>query len=160
VYACDCSRKRIPSDQYDGFCRSRGLAEGPGRGIRVETNGAGDLLLRDRDGHWTYHFAVTVDDIDQQITHVIRGEDLQATTSRQVELRRMLGTETVPTYAHHPLILNATGEKLSKSAGDTGVRDLREAGLGADQVIGRAAAAVGLIQRPRSISARAVSELF
>jgi len=160
VYACDCSRKRISSDQYDGFCRSRGLAESPGRGIRVEMNGAGDLLLRDRDGHWTYHFAVTVDDIDQRITHVIRGEDLEATTSRQVELRRMLGIETVPIYIHHRLILKPNGEKLSKSAADTGVRDLREGGLSADEVIGRAAAAVGLIERPRSISARAVSDLF
>jgi glutamyl-tRNA synthetase/glutamyl-Q tRNA(Asp) synthetase len=160
VYACDCSRKRISSEQYDGFCRSRGLAEGPGRGVRVEMSGGGDLLVRDRDGHWTYHFAVTVDDIDHQITHIIRGKDLQATTSPQLELRRMLGVGTVPTYVHHPLILKPNGEKLSKSAGDTGVRDLRAAGLSAADVIGRAAAAVGLIDRPRPIFARTVSELF
>ena len=160
VYACDCSRKRISSDQYDGFCRSRHLIEGPGRGIRVEMNEGGDLLLRDRDGHWTYHFAVTVDDIDQRITHVIRGEDLQSTTNRQVSLRRMLGVETVPTYVHHPLILKPNGDKLSKSAGDAGVRELRQAGLSADDVIGRAAAAVGLIDRPRSIAARDVLNLF
>jgi glutamyl-tRNA synthetase/glutamyl-Q tRNA(Asp) synthetase len=153
VYACDCSRKRIAADHYDGFCRTRGLEEGPGRGVRVEMedgvagqgSGEGDLLLRDRDGNWTYHFAVTVDDIEQQITHVIRGADLQSSTERQLSLRRMLGDASVPAYVHHPLILKPNGEKLSKSAGDTGVRELRRAGVSASDVIDRAAKAVGLI---------------
>ena len=54
----------------------------------------GDLLLRDRDGNWTYQFAVTVDDMLQEITHVIRGEDLRRSTGRQLRLRRMLGAPT------------------------------------------------------------------
>jgi glutamyl/glutaminyl-tRNA synthetase len=143
VYACDCSRKRIAAEHYDGFCRTRGLEEGPGRGVRVQMEDGGDLLLRDRDGNWTYHFAVTVDDIEQRITHIIRGADLQASTERQLRLRRMLGDTNVPTYVHHPLILKPNGEKLSKSAGDTGVRELRRAGVNATEVIDRAAKAVG-----------------
>ncbi len=145
VYACDCSRKRIAAEHDDGFCRTRGLEEGPGRGVRVEMEDGGDLLLRDRDGNWTYHFAVTVDDIEQQITHIIRGADLQSSTERQLLLRRMLGDTSVPTYVHHPLILKPNGEKLSKSAGDTGVRELRRAGVSAADVIDRAARAVGWI---------------
>jgi glutamyl/glutaminyl-tRNA synthetase len=145
VYACDCSRKRIAAEHYDGFCRTRGLDEGPGRGVRVEMEDGGDLLLRDRDGNWTYQFAVTVDDIEQQITHIIRGADLQSSTERQLLLRRMLGDTSVPAYVHHPLILKPNGEKLSKSAGDTGVRELRRAGVSAADVIERAARAVGWV---------------
>jgi glutamyl-tRNA synthetase/glutamyl-Q tRNA(Asp) synthetase len=160
VYVCDCSRKRVAAEHYDGLCRTRGLVEGPGRGIRVQIDEGGDLLLRDRDGHWTYHFAGVVDDIRQEITHIIRGEDLRPSTERQLRLRRMLGADVAPVYVHHPLILKPNGEKLSKSAGDTGVRELRRAGMTAPEVIGRAAAAVGLLDAPRSIPATDVVELF
>ena len=160
VYACDCSRKRIASGHYDGFCRTRGLAEGPGRGIRVQMAEEGDELLRDRDGNWTYQFAVTVDDLEQRITHVIRGQDLAPSTERQLRLRRMLGATEAPTYVHHPLVLKPGGEKLSKSAADSGVRELRRAGVSAPDVIGRAAAAVGLTGAARPIAASDVVKLF
>ena len=160
VYACDCSRKRTSGEHYDGYCRTRGLADGDGRGLRIQMNGGGDLLLRDRDRNWTYHFAVTVDDIEHGITHIIRGDDLSSSTRRQLELRRMLGAAWAPAYVHHPLILKPNGEKLSKSAGDTGVRELRRAGLSAPEVIGRAAAAVGLIDKARPFPAGEVAGLF
>jgi glutamyl/glutaminyl-tRNA synthetase len=160
VYACDCSRKRTAGEHDDGFCRTRGLTDGPGRGLRVQMDDGGDLLLRDRDGNWTYHFAVTVDDVQQRITHIIRGEDLLSSTDRQLRLRRMLGVALSPVYVHHPLVLKPNGEKLSKSAGDTGVRELRRAGVRAADVIGRAAAAVGLIDSPRPVEARDVAGLF
>ena len=160
VYVCDCSRKRIAAEHYDGLCRTRRLVEGPGRGIRVQIDTGGDLLLRDRDGNWTYHFAGVVDDIRQEITHIVRGDDLRSSMERQLCLRRMLGAEAAPVYVHHPLILKPNGEKLSKSAGDTGVRELRRAGLTAPDVIGRAAAAVGLIDAPRPIPATGVGKLF
>ena len=160
VYVCDCSRKRIGAEHYDGFCRTRGLEEGPGRGIRVQIESGADLLLRDRDGNWTYHFAGVIDDIRQEITHIIRGEDLRSSAERQLRLRQMLGAGAAPVYVHHPLILKENGEKLSKSAGDTGVRELRRAGRTASEVIGLAAAAVGLIESPRSIPATDVGELF
>src|SRR5919198_3927817 len=80
----------------------------------------GDLLLRDRDGHWTYQFAVTCDDQREQVTLVIRGEDLLSSTGRQLRLGRLLGRSRPPAFVHHPLIRKTSGEKLSKSAGDTG----------------------------------------
>jgi len=180
VYACACSRKDIGGERYPNTCRHANLADHPNRGLRVELDpgpetfvdallGAvqqspasenGDLLLRDRDGHWTYQFAVTVDDMHDGITLVIRGVDLISSTGRQTRLGRMLGRATPPLFAHHPLILKPSGEKLSKSSGDTGVSELRAAGLTPAEVIGRAAAAVGLIEAPRPIAADAVEELF
>lgn len=95
----------------------------------------GDLLIRDRLGNWTYQFAVVVDDIAQGITHVIRGEDLLASTGRQIRLARLLGRETPPIFMHHPLVMRAPGEKLSKSDGATGVRELRARGWTAERVL-------------------------
>ena len=180
VYACECSRRDIGSERYDGRCRMRGLEGGAGRGIRVQLGlGAeeiedallgrlmqvpaeqcGDLLARDRDGHWTYQFAVTVDDFRQDVTLVIRGADLVSSTGRQVLLARMLGRRNAPVFVHHPLIHDVRGEKLSKSAGDTGVRELRAAGLTAPEVIGIAASRVGLLNIKQSIRASDVAQLF
>jgi glutamyl/glutaminyl-tRNA synthetase len=180
VYACECSRKHIGGERYAGRCRERGLEPTPGRGIRVALDEGpeafddlllgrveqtpaqqcGDLLLRDRDGNWTYQFAVTVDDMRQQIDLVVRGTDLLSSTARQIRLARLLGRDAPPQFMHHPLILKEAGDKLSKAAGDTGVRDMRRAGVSAADVIGRAAAAVGLLDRPCPIRATAVAELF
>jgi glutamyl/glutaminyl-tRNA synthetase len=162
VYACDCSRQRIGGQPYDGRCRDRGLARQPRRGLRVRLDGepSGDLLVRDRDGHWTYQFAVTVDDTGQGITLVIRGQDLAESTGRQVALARLLGRTTPPVFLHHALIVDETGRKLSKSAGDTGVRELRAAGLGPEAVIGCAAAGVGLLETPVPVPASKVAALF
>jgi glutamyl-tRNA synthetase/glutamyl-Q tRNA(Asp) synthetase len=126
----------------------------------VPAEQCGDILLRDRDGHWTYQFAVTVDDMNQGVDLVIRGEDLLPSTGRQLALARMLGRPLPPRFLHHPLIVKPGGEKLSKASGDTGVRELRRAGVSAAEVIGRAAFAAGLIGSPRPISAREVAGLF
>jgi len=180
VYACDCSRRRIGAGAYDGRCRDRALPRGPGRGLRVRLDdglvhtddlmvGAidehpatecGDLLVRDRDGHWTYQFAVTVDDARQGITLVVRGADLVTSTGRQVALARLLGRTVPPAFLHHPLIRSPDGRKLSKSAADTGIRELRAGGTPPEQVIGKAAAAVGLIEAPRPLAACDVPALF
>ena len=98
----------------------------------------GDLLIRDRDGNWTYQFAVTVDDYVQGVTHVIRGDDLLASTGRQLQLARLLGRREPPLFLHHALIMKSATQKLSKSDGDTGVRDLRARGWTPAQVIARA----------------------
>jgi glutamyl/glutaminyl-tRNA synthetase len=180
VYACECSRKHIAGERYDGFCRDRRLEDRAGRGLRIRfdegverfddrflgdveqepASQCGDLLVRDRDGHWTYQFAVTVDDLAQGITDVIRGQDLAASTGRQLQLRRMLGAADRPRFAHHPLVLKANGDKLSKSAGDSGVRELRNVGFTPADVIGRAAAAVGLISAARPIAANDAAVFF
>jgi len=180
VYACACSRRDIGGERYANTCRHANVDDRPSRGLRVEIDPGqetfddallgpvhqspasenGDLLLRDRDGHWTYQFAVTVDDLEDGITLVIRGADLISSTGRQMRLARMLGRTTPPVFLHHPLILKRSGEKLSKASGDTSVRELRAAGCSAAEVIGRAAAAVGLVEAPRPIAAHAVNGLF
>lgn len=76
----------------------------------------GDFVLKRADGLFAYQLAVVVDDADQRITHVVRGEDLADNTPRQVLLQRALGLDT-PAYLHTPLVLGANGEKLSKQNG-------------------------------------------
>ncbi len=84
----------------------------------------GDFILKRADGVWAYQLAVVIDDADQGVTHVVRGEDLADNTARQILLQRALGLPT-PTYVHTPLVLGANGEKLSKQNGALAL-DLRE----------------------------------
>ena len=83
----------------------------------------GDFVLRRADGPWAYQLAVVVDDAEQGVTDVVRGEDLADNTARQIALQRALGLPT-PSYLHTPLVLAADGQKLSKQNGaqplDTG----------------------------------------
>jgi glutamyl/glutaminyl-tRNA synthetase len=98
----------------------------------------GDLLVRDRLGNWTYQWVASVDDTRQDITHVIRGVDLLDSTGRQIRLARLLGRPTPPQFAHHPLVMKTPTQKLSKSDGDTGVRDLRARGWSCNAVLAEA----------------------
>ena len=157
VYACDCTRRDIEQQSqrtdgdelwYSGRCRDRGLplADGVGWRVRFEPGlerfgdellglreqdpslQCGDMLIRDRLGNWTYQFAVTVDDYRQGIDFVIRGVDLLSSTGRQIRLARLLGRDRPARFLHHPLIMKSPDQKLSKSDGDTGIRDLRDLG--------------------------------
>jgi glutamyl-Q tRNA(Asp) synthetase len=76
----------------------------------------GDFVLKRADGVWAYQLAVVVDDAEQGVTDVVRGEDLASNTARQILLQRRLGLPT-PRYLHSPLLLGADGEKLSKQTG-------------------------------------------
>lgn len=84
----------------------------------------GDYVLRRADGLWAYQLAVVVDDADQGVTHVVRGEDLADNTPRQILLQRVLAVPT-PQYLHTPLVLGPNGEKLSKQNGAQAL-DLRD----------------------------------
>lgn len=77
------------------------------------TTQVGDFVLRRADGLFTYQLAVVVDDHLQDITHIVRGEDLLSNTARQLYLQQILGYQ-IPSYLHLPLVTNAAGEKLSK----------------------------------------------
>jgi glutamyl-Q tRNA(Asp) synthetase len=163
VYGCDCSRKEIESSnlahrfserRYSGRCRDRGMALTDGVGWRVQidpgverfvdgilgsqeqdpSEQCGDVLVRDRLGNWTYQFAAAVDDYGQGIDLVIRGEDLLPSTGRQIRLARLLGRERPAEFRHHPLIMKSQDHKLSKSDGDTGIRDLRARGWTPERV--------------------------
>lgn len=78
----------------------------------------GDFVLRRADGPWAYQLAVVVDDAEQGVTDVVRGEDLADNTARQILLQRALGLPT-PGYLHTPLVRGADGDKLSKQNGAT-----------------------------------------
>lgn len=139
---------------YDGHCRDRGLALTDDVGWRVRIDPGlerfddeiagvqaqdpsaqcGDVLIRDRLGNWTYQFAAAVDDYRQGIDLVIRGVDLLPSTGRQIRLARLLGRVQPARFAHHPLIMKSANQKLSKSDGDTGVRELRARGWTPDEV--------------------------
>ncbi len=90
-----------------------------------------DFVIMRSNGTPTYHLASTVDDIDYEITHVARGEDLLPSTPKHILLIRALeGSE--PIYAHLPLLLGPDGKKLSKRHGATALSEYRKAGYMAD----------------------------
>ena len=80
----------------------------------------GDFVLKRADGLWAYQLTVVVDDADQGVTHVVRGEDLHDNTARQILLQKALGLPT-PIYMHTPLVFGENGEKLSKQNGAVGL---------------------------------------
>ena len=73
----------------------------------------GDFVLKRADGWWAYQLAVVVDDAEQGMSHVVRGQDLLVSTPRQLYLQQLLGLPQ-PHYAHLPLLTNALGQKWSK----------------------------------------------
>ena len=87
-----------------------------------------DLIIARSDGTPTYNFCVVVDDMDMQITHVIRGDDHLNNTPRQLNMLLALGAKP-PVYAHLPMILGADGAKLSKRHGAVSVLDYRDQGF-------------------------------
>ena len=92
-----------------------------------------DIVLRRNDGIPAYNLAVVVDDAAQEVTQVVRGDDLLGVTPSQVHLQRLLGYAT-PVYAHVPLVVGADGERLSKRHGAVTLADLAAQGVTAAQV--------------------------
>ena len=180
VYGCDCTRKQLAEGPYPGTCRGRGVPLRDGVGWRVRLDHAtetfddgligpqqqtpatqcGDVLIRDRLGNWTYQWAATTDDTRQSIGLIVRGHDLLDSTGRQIQLARLLGRDEPPVFVHHALVMKTATQKLSKSDGDTGIRDLRAAGWTPALVVGQAAALAGLQPAPDPIDAAAVATLF
>jgi glutamyl-Q tRNA(Asp) synthetase len=96
----------------------------------------GDVVLARKDAPASYHIAVVVDDALQGVTDVVRGRDLYFATSVHRLLQRLLDLPE-PCYRHHDLVLDAAGEKLSKSRGSETLRSLRESGVAAKEVRAR-----------------------
>lgn len=107
----------------------------------------GDFVLRRGDGVYAYQLVVAVDDALMRISHVVRADDLLASTARQILLMRLLGTapEHVPSYAHVPMVVAATGDRLAKRVGSTTIRALAARGLGATEIVGHLAHGLGLV---------------
>ena len=95
--------------------------------ISVDNAELDDLIIRRSDGSPTYNLSVVVDDMDMEITHVLRGDDHVNNTPRQVNILRALGA-AVPEYAHVPMILGDDGKRLSKRHGAVGVMEYFDAG--------------------------------
>jgi glutamyl-tRNA synthetase len=93
-----------------------------------------DLIIARSDGTPTYNFCVVVDDVDMNITHIIRGDDHLANTPRQIQLYQALGY-TPPQFAHVPLILGTDRARLSKRHGATSVIAYRDMGYLPDAVL-------------------------
>lgn len=156
AYACDCTpddvkaraEQRGGKPGYDGHCRDRGLTPGEGRVLRFRTPDEGatafddvirghisfenedleDFVIVRSNGVPMFLVANTIDDADMGITHVIRGEDLINVTPKVLLMRRALGIEGVPVFAHLPLIVNEKRQKLSKRRDDVSVGDYIERG--------------------------------
>jgi glutamyl-tRNA synthetase len=86
-----------------------------------------DMTIRRPDGSWIFHFVNVVDDLEMQISHVIRGEDHLTNTSKHIELYQAFGA-IPPRFAHIPLILNRDGSKMSKRDAGAGVASYIEQG--------------------------------
>jgi glutamyl-tRNA synthetase len=102
--------------------------------IEISNEELDDLVIARPDGTPTYNFCVVVDDIDMDITHVIRGDDHVNNTPRQINIFRALGKEP-PVFAHLPTVLNEQGEKMSKRHGAKPVTWYRDEGYLADGVV-------------------------
>jgi glutamyl-Q tRNA(Asp) synthetase len=136
TFECSCSRSQLADEErYPGHCRAAPLVTGVPTAIRLCINpghiqfadriqgtfrqdvdaAVGDVVLRRRDQLFAYVLAVVVDDDAQGVTHIVRGADLLDNTPRQIHLQRLLGLRS-PTYAHVPVLVEADGSKLAKSA--------------------------------------------
>ena len=100
--------------------------------ITTNTTRWGDAILVRKDTPTSYHLSVIVDDAIQNITHIVRGKDLEAATDLHILLQTILGLPT-PQYHHHNLITH-DGQKLSKSKGSETIEDLRNKGMNAKDI--------------------------
>lgn len=143
AFRCNCSRQVVKQAGgiYPGHCRQQSPADDQTCAVRVKTGQlpdamnlnplihyqdifqgsqtqrldkeVGDFIIRRRDGLIAYQLAVVADDIDQHISHVIRGSDLLDNTQRQLWLFELLGGKA-PAFGHIPIVVNEQGQKLSK----------------------------------------------
>lgn len=153
VYACSCSRTQVlkdsPDGAYAGTCRHKNISlDAPDTSWRLHTATMAPLSVRQIDGSWlnaewpgdmndvivrkkngdpAYQLASLVDDVYFGVDLVVRGQDLWPSTLVQLHLASLLGFRSflASTFYHHPLLVQS-GKKLSKSAGDTSIRHLRE----------------------------------
>jgi glutamyl-tRNA synthetase len=160
AYYCDCTREQLKERTgsehlgYDGFCRERGLAYEPGRAMRFRTPDEGETVVVDLvrgepafpnaaiedfviargDGSPVFLLANVVDDLDERITQVIRGEEHLSNTPKQQLLWEALGT-TPPVWAHLPVIVNEKRQKLSKRRDKVALEDYLAEGYLPDAMV-------------------------
>jgi glutamyl-tRNA synthetase len=96
--------------------------------VEIDTATLSDPVLIREDGRFLYTLPSVADDVDFEVTHIIRGEDHVTNTAAQIEIFEALGA-AVPLFAHFPLLIGAGGEALSKRLGSLSLRSLREDGI-------------------------------
>ena len=155
AYYCDCTAEDVkaragdePPSGYDGYCRDRNLPPGPGRALRFRSPDEGETVVHDlirgdvnfghdtledfvivrSDGSPGFYLPNAVDDVDLEITHVIRGEDLLSSTPRVLLLRKALGFGDEPVFAHVPMIVDEQRRRLSKRRHAVAVEEYRAKG--------------------------------
>ncbi|GAC1314666.1 MAG: glutamate--tRNA ligase [Acidimicrobiales bacterium] len=158
AYYCDCTADAIaarkspgsPPGGYDGHCRARALDAGPGRALRfrvppgrtviadvvrgtVEFDNdklGGDFVILKGNGSPIFYLANTIDDIDERITHVLRGEEhLPNTPKNQLLWQALAGDQPPPTWAHLPVLVNEARKKLSKRRDQVALESFRDQGF-------------------------------
>ena len=118
----------------------------------------GDFVVRRADGVYVYQLAVTVDDGEAGVTEVVRGVDLLSSAPRQMYLQELFGFAH-PAYGHVPLLVAPDGRRLSKRDKDMDLGFLRQ-NMTPEQLIGKLAAAGGLIDKEEAVSAKELSAVF
>ena len=171
-----------PDGRYPGTCRQLASTErnafldaGRRPALRLRTDGRevsfddlfsghhtvrlDDVVVQRNDGVPAYNLAVVVDDALQGVTQVVRGDDLIATTPRQMELQRLLDL-AVPEYAHVPLVLGPDGDRLAKRHGAVTLDDLARRGRSPGDVCATLASSLGIDTGGRPTSAGELLDLF
>ena len=174
IYPCFCSRKDIRlagsaphslPGVYPGTCSvlseqevvAKKQNKSPAYRLRVSQElkkECGDIVIKRADDIIAYQFAVVVDDLDQGITDVVRGADLLDSTERQLYVASVISPSSPPINYHHvPLVLDDSGQRLSKRDGSVSARVWREDCGSAETLIGEFAFQLGLLDSSESISA-------
>ena len=139
-------RLMVPDAAY-GFCD--GLQGQYEENLATE---CGDFIVRRADGVYAYQLAVVTDDAFGGVTEIVRGCDLLSSTPRQMYLQELLGIPT-PMYYHVPLLIDASGRRLSKRDGDLDLGVLRQR-FSAEELLGRLAWAAGILEEYEAIAAK------
>lgn len=115
---------------------------------------SGDFLVETKEGLPSYQLAVVVDDARQGIDRIVRGDDLLASTHRQLLLQQRLGIGPAPQYYHLPLVVGVDGRRLAKRHGDSRVTHYRQLGVAPERLIGLMAEWCGLGSRQEMTTAQ------
>lgn len=102
--------------------------------VKIDAETVSDPVLVRADGSYLYTLCSVIDDTDFGITHIVRGEDHVTNTATQIQIFQAIG-DAMPIFAHHPLLTDAKGEKLSKRLGGLSIRELRESGIEPEAIL-------------------------
>ena len=177
IYPCFCSRKDIQAtilnlgsahatSVYPGTCSSLSNDEvalklqkkSPALRLRVPENSQvdiGDFVVKRSDSLFAYQLVVTVDDLDQGVSEVLRGADLIDSTPKQQLLATMLSSyDQAIEYLHAPLMLEPGGDKMSKRDGSYSLRDWKSRGGTASELIAYLSRSIGLLDQVEPLAAQ------